>query len=146
MRLFLIIAGTMFALIHNVALAALPYVFTPGGTIRAAEINADNAYLENLINSSGQPQPTQLVRAAISNNSATYTVPSGATRPYVIRQIILPPGITCLMYVGSTGFTIGGLMTNLEIPAGASESLSVTTCVNSGGTGFGGNVLVVLSQ
>ena len=124
------------------AFAAPPYTFSSGGTIRASEINANFSYLEALIASSGSVKPSSLLRAsanAITGNSPViiYSVPAGASNPYVIRQFNCSSASAgkCYLLVGTDIYTFEAVSnTNLIIPVAAGESVYVQAVMSNNST------------
>jgi hypothetical protein len=133
------------------ALAVMPNTFSSGGTIKAAEINANFAYLEALISSSSSTAGNSLVMASASfvTNivSTIYTAPSSTTSAYVIKQVFLPAcNISASIIVGSTTIPLnssGGFFTGLLIPVNANESVKVQCNASAN---FTTNAVIVLSK
>lgn len=124
----------------SAAIAAPPYTFNSGGTIRASEINANFAYLESLINASGAVIPANLIRVSASVLTNTkhsfFSVPSSALQPYVIRQLNCSAS-KCILGIGSDEYAFTPLVhTNLLIPVAAGETVFLTPQLSSGVVGL----------
>ena len=140
--------GIILLAASSFAMATPPYVFTSGSPILASQINANFAYIESLANSSAQPLPSSLIKASwvgSTTGQTIFTVPSTATNPYILRQIIggYTGTYTCAVSVGAMSFIFSGSLTNLMIPVAAGESVT-GSC--SGGTGYLPQAILVFSQ
>jgi hypothetical protein len=127
----LFIVACLLMLAHQrIAQAEVPYVFEPGSPIRAAELNANFAYLESLSASQGAPQ---LERVVFSVSLATpvpvavFQVPADASRPYILRS-------------GHYSYCPGGLyLSNTTKPANFVNASFVIPPNFSAGGSFGGS-------
>jgi len=115
--------------------ADVPFVFQPGDTILASEINANFAYLESI--AAGQ-DGLNLVRVqvdfSVQKTQTVFTVPLTESSPWVLRSIVH----SCL---GSLAFgpildlENAGSILNLEIPFAPGESFDVN-CLGPGRSGY----------
>jgi hypothetical protein len=135
-KLLLSVLGLLCA---STVLAAPPYVFGPGAVIKASEMNANFAYLENLITSTAQPSPNSLIRASVtfpSNNASNllYTVPNTGANQYVIRQLYVSVTAPCRITVGTEIVFLDGSnrYTDLMVPISAGESIFIGCTTGTG--------------
>lgn len=114
-----------------ILLGAVPYTFAAGQPIRASEINANFTATENEIAAtSAAARPDYLRVTVVAGNGVggtpIITIPSSATRPYLLRQILGWNGLNCVINIGSEtiNFT-SGTITDLSIPFSANSSLTL---------------------
>ncbi len=123
-----------FAFFVPSAAAAPPYIFVPGGQIRASELNANFQALESRIDAKGAPTPENLYRfsaACPGFTNATvplFAVPANAPRPWVIRQTTTPEfsgGTPALSVAAEQIYIARGISPVLLIPVAPGESVSL---------------------
>lgn len=135
--------GFLLAMFTTSAFAALPYTFTTGGTISAAQINANFAYLESLATAQSSPTTYQRYTNSFVTNGTSNPVFT-ATQNSIIRDIFVMNGNSCVLTIGSNALPFnGGLgLTNIAVPVLAGEAVSIG-CTNNGVTV---QSMVVVSQ
>ena len=120
-----------------VILLAVPFTFTAGQPIVASQINANFQALQDQIAAAGLVAPSDLVRVSavpIAGGPAVavMTIPSGATRPYVLRQAIIDKNVTvCRLSVGATLIPLATGSTSLMIPFAPGEAIDVQCTLES---------------
>ena len=67
--------------------ADVPYIFQSGNPIRAAEMNANFAYLAAAVSANSEKWNSAQVTLPYLQWTAVVTVPANAPRPYIVRQI-----------------------------------------------------------
>jgi len=124
--------GFLLAMFSTTAFAALPYSFTTGGTISAAQINANFSYLESM--ATARPSPTTYQRysnsfVADGTSNPVFT----ATQNLIIRDIFIMNGNSCVLAIGSNAlpFSGGVSLTNIAVPVLAGEAVSISCTFNS---------------
>ena len=137
--------GFLLAMFSTTAFAALPYTFTTGGTISAAQINANFSYLESL--ATARPSPTTYQRYSNSFvTDGTSNPVFTATQNLIIRDVFVSSnGNLCLLTIGSNvlPFSISNSLINIAVPVLSGEAVSIS-CSSYGALSV--QSMVVVSQ
>ena len=123
-------------------LVAVPYTFSSGQVISAAQINANFAALESELTalSSAATDRSNLIRISIqvpgppNSSMPVITVPASATRPYLLRQVLPAIATNCSLLVNGTEFiSLSTPGVGLSVPFSPGEVVTASCPVSAGG-------------
>jgi hypothetical protein len=123
-------------------LFAVPYTFSSGQVISAAQINANFAALDSEISALSGADRSNLIRVttaiAFASPVPVITIPSSAARPYLLREVMMAnlANVTCALTAnGTENIPLSGPVVGLSVPFSAGEQLTAV-CSGSAGTNF----------